>query len=152
MAATTEMALEGLTEQAVIAWVGSTVHGISLGITPRQEQTDDATSNLTLPAVIIKAVRDHEEPFSLTGVWRMRVMVDLLVNADDTTSAGKDTYWHNLMSILVRDDLASQLSAQKSNFYCYGVLYDGPTDQSEEDRHWRNSLTFSAWCMPMDLS
>lgn len=151
MAATTQMALESVLEQALIVFIANTtVHGISLGIVARQEQTDDATSNLTLPAVIVKATREEEDPQPGTGVWRMRVEVSLLANADDTTRATLDIDWHNLMSILMWSALASQLSSAKTSFFCHAARFTGQTDRVEEDRHWRQSITFTAWCMSQD--
>ncbi len=147
--ATTEMNLEDALESALSAWIlDSTTHGITIGMPVRHEE-QDSSDILTAPCVILKATREEEDP-PLSGCWRLKVEVKMLVQADDTANATLTANWHNLMSILIRDDLASQLSSKVTNFRAYAVRYTGGTERDEQERHWLNRMDFQAWAIAAD--
>ena len=140
----TEQAIEDALEQAVIAFIADTgTHGITLGITARQEFEDD-TDTLTLPAVVVKAERITEMS-PATGNFQFRVTVTLKTQADDTTEATQRTQWHNLCSILMWDGLDSALVTSSLGINARSVLREEITARTEIDRHWEQVFTFTVW-------
>lgn len=141
MAATTEMDLEDAVETAVISLISVA------GITPRHAWEDDA-DRLTLPAIIVKAALGPgsfpSENGGTVGIWQVIVDVILRVQADDATEATWRTYWHSLRNSLVLDTLHSSLTG--SNFKCWGVVWDHFGNRQVIDRHWEQSIRFTAHC------
>ena len=133
---------------AVINWLGNhAVHGITLGI-PVRHFSEDHTSTLTLPAIIVRAIREAEDP-PYSGVWRERVEVSLLAQADDTNDAALTTAWSNIIAILGDDDLPGKLSAL-DGFHCYGIIRSVAGERQTVERHWVYAYPLTAFCMPQN--
>jgi len=142
--------IETLTETAFINWFNNkTVHGITLGI-PVRYFAQDHTDTLTLPAIIVRAIREAEDP-PFTGVWRLKVEIELLAQADDTNEATLTAAWSNIVAILGYDDLPAELSAL-DNFHCYGIVRGVAGNKQTVERHWLYTYPLTAFCMPMNNS
>ena len=142
--------IETLTETAFINWLNNhAVHGITLNI-PVRYFAQDHSDTLTLPAIIVRAIREAEDP-PYTGIWRMRVEVELLAQADDTNESALTTAWSNVVAILGFDDLPSQLSAL-DNFHCFGVVRSIAGNKQTVERHWLYAYPLTAFCMPQNNS
>lgn len=147
---TTYMALETSIEQSLITWLQATAtHGISLSAFNIRKAEEDATDALTLPAIIVKATREAEDPAPGTGCWRCNVEVQMLVQADDTAEATMKSHWHNLMYVLMWDDLKARLSDYEG-LLIHGVVREAGTRRDVDDRHWLNSYNFTVWAISQD--
>lgn len=147
---TTELALEPALERALAAWLAATAtHGITLtGYAIRLSEQDDS-DNLTLPAITLKVEREAEDPAPGTGVWRCRVTVAMLTQAQDTATTAVEQDWHNLMSLLLWDDLAARLS-DASGLRVYSVIRNAGTMRDVAQYHWSNSFIFTVWAVSQD--
>ena len=142
----TSMALEDAQEERVIAWINNTTtHGITLGITPRQE-FEDSTTELTLPAVVVKC-EVLQELLPNVGNFKLRTVVCLKTQADDTTDATQRLQWHNLRSILMWSNLDVQLNTGANNYTCFlnSIFREDPMPRTEHDRHWEQEFIFTNW-------
>ena len=148
----TSMALEDGVEQAIIAWIAnSSIHGVTLGIVARQEFMD-STTELTLPAVIVK-VEVQEELAPGTGVFKLGCSVTLRTQSDDTLAASQRQQWGNLRSILMWSDLPGAfntwLTAQGQSLFVHenSVVHDESMPRTESERHWEQVWRFTCWGM-----
>ena len=138
----TEMAVENALELAVIAWLAASgTHGITLGITARQEFEDD-TDTLSLPSIVVKAERLAEASPSI-GNFQYRVTSRLTTQADDTLDATQRQQWHNLVSILMWDTLTTQLTTASLGINANSVMHEDSAPRTEQDRHWSQEFVFT---------
>lgn len=141
--------LEKLTQQSVINWINNVdTHGITVAVAPRHFE-QDKTTELTLPTIIVRAVRLREE-IKGSGVWQIKVEVSLIAQADDTDDATLNSQWSNLQDVLNWDELAARLS-DLDGFHCYGTVLSDPSDKSVIERYWQFKFEFLAFCMTQDF-
>jgi hypothetical protein len=145
----TENALEDKLENAMLTWLAATAtHSIDLSRFAKRASQEGSADNLTLPALIVTATREEEEILG-TGVWRCKLVVALHSQADDTTDAQLEQDWHDVMAVVLWDDLAARLS-DTSGVRVYACLFTSGTDRTINDRHWEQTITFQAMAMSTD--
>lgn len=104
-----------------------------------------------LPCVIVRCLSAETLVYGL-GVWRARVAVAMLDNADDVTEATHKTNAEALFELVMRDDLAALLNASvpADSFYVFGVAFESITQEFVE-RSWQSTMTLTLDCCPTDI-
>lgn len=109
---------------------------------------DDAK---VLPCVIIRCL-SVEVVESGLGIWRARVQVAMLDNADDTTEATHKTNTDALFALIARDDIPAILNAQTADhFHAFYAEFDS-MQQEIVDRSWQSTVGLSLVCSGEDIS
>lgn len=104
-----------------------------------------------LPCIIIRCLSAAAIESGL-GIWRARVSVAMLDNADDTTEAQHKTKADALFALIVRDDIPATLNAQAADhFHVFHAEFES-MQQEIVERSWQSTVSLSLVCTGEDIS
>jgi hypothetical protein len=114
---------------------------------------------LTLPAVVCLADGQWQEPETMqnTGNLRGQLLARVRTNANDTDGASvaaRESHIARVTAIrngIFVSDLAAQLSAAVTQFYCIGVISFSETNTIQDAESWQTDLVIDGIFAANDL-
>ncbi len=119
----------------------------SVDVAVRTGLDDD---ELLVPRVTCQCNDTAEEAVRGTGIFRLRAAVHVHSHSSDETLAVHRERVATVIDAIMQSDIASQLTANVSDFHCYDVNFDGH-EQGTEGNLMHTVLNVEAVCCGSDL-
>ena len=98
--------------------------------------------DVQLPAVFVRGTREAESIIN-SGIYRFRVEVTLLVQADDMGADDLDALWADVLCVTHNiTGLRDSINAMEPRLiHVFGILRDGPVSNAKTERHMERSVS-----------